>query len=266
MERLKWFVGPNIDLISTLYGSSEAFFGIPMDDKQDDNMTYGCLVGMTFLEFIPESEIALQNPRTLRIHQLEVGERYEVVATSPIGLCRYRMGDVVQIVDFYQEAPVFKFCTRIKGTLDLRGEKTSEDIMIAAMKGAVSKWQSDSQLTLTEFTTTEGESLAKACADFKESFLYYAIFVEIDGLEHQPDEEQVEIFDEILKSLSYPYKSFRDKQGIGFPKIVAVRSGSFEELKRFILDRNSAVSNQYKTPKYQTNPELIRFLLDRSIQ
>ena len=44
--------------------------------------------------------------------QLEVGGVYELVLTTRMGLYRYRIGDVVRIVKFRGQCPVYEFMYR----------------------------------------------------------------------------------------------------------------------------------------------------------
>jgi len=41
--------------------------------------------------------------------KVELGELYEMVYTSQTGLYRYRTGDIVKIVDFFHQTPVYEF-------------------------------------------------------------------------------------------------------------------------------------------------------------
>ena len=37
---------------------------------------------------------------------------YEMVYTSPTGLYRYRTGDIIRIVDFFNQTPIYEFVYR----------------------------------------------------------------------------------------------------------------------------------------------------------
>ena len=41
--------------------------------------------------------------------KVQLGEMYEMIYTSQAGLYRYRSGDVVKIVDFFHQSPVYEF-------------------------------------------------------------------------------------------------------------------------------------------------------------
>ena len=47
-----------------------------------------------------------ENPDTLLMDEVEVGKRYEIVLTTTLGLYRYRLGDVIEIVGFHERCPV----------------------------------------------------------------------------------------------------------------------------------------------------------------
>ena len=50
--------------------------------------------------------------KTLLASELRVGDEYELVVTNRAGMFRFRMGDVVRVVDFYNSAPVVEFLYR----------------------------------------------------------------------------------------------------------------------------------------------------------
>ena len=48
-----------------------------------------------------------ESPHTLLMDEVEVGQRYEIAITTTSGFYRYRLGDVVEVVDFIEFCPVF---------------------------------------------------------------------------------------------------------------------------------------------------------------
>lgn len=72
------------------------------------------------LEFIPEA-----GGRALGVHEIRVGETYEVLLTTSGGLYRYRLQDLVSVDGWYQGTPILSFRGRIDRTSDLVGEKLS---------------------------------------------------------------------------------------------------------------------------------------------
>ena len=215
-ERVQWYVGENVQLFSPYYGASEGAFGWNMD-IDCENGIYTLLPTSTFLEFIPESEIAKENPTTLFIDQVLPNRRYELVTTNTVGFYRYRMGDLIEVVKFHNSTPVIKFIGRVGSILDLRGEKTSEDMILEALNRSVPHWGNHK---LVDYTTSESVSLAKASGTRTTTGLYYVLFVELDGKPTTLTEEEIKVFDEHLSEISYPYKSFRVKESIAFPQVL----------------------------------------------
>ena len=41
--------------------------------------------------------------------KVQLEEMYEMVYTSQTGLYRYRTGDIIKIVDFFRQSPVYEF-------------------------------------------------------------------------------------------------------------------------------------------------------------
>jgi hypothetical protein len=67
-------------------------------------------------------------------HELNQGASYGVVLTTGGGLYRYRLGDLVEVVGFSNQAPILKFCGKSERTSDLVGEKLSEPFVRGAIE------------------------------------------------------------------------------------------------------------------------------------
>ena len=71
--------------------------------------TYVLVPRAMFFEFIP---IELADSEIVFADQVEVGKSYEVIITTVSGLYRYRLGDVVKVVGFYNSTPLIEFLYR----------------------------------------------------------------------------------------------------------------------------------------------------------
>ncbi|MHC5211442.1 MAG: GH3 auxin-responsive promoter family protein [Planctomycetota bacterium] len=69
-------------------------------------------------------------------HELEAGQRYEVVLTTAGGLYRYRLHDEIQVVDFDDRCPMLRFTGRSDQVSDLVGEKLAEPHVRAILERA----------------------------------------------------------------------------------------------------------------------------------
>ena len=71
--------------------------------------TYVLVPRAMFFEFIP---IEIGDSGILFADQVEVGKSYEVIITTVSGLYRYRLGDVVKVVGFFNNTPLLEFLYR----------------------------------------------------------------------------------------------------------------------------------------------------------
>ena len=210
----------------------------------------------TFYEFW-----SLDDEKTYLMDELKTGQRYEVVLTSDTcGFYRYRIGDIIEVKGHFNQTPIFEFRARMGSLLDLRGEKTSEDMVFNALKDCVANhWKNATRLI--DFTSTDCFQMRKVNKDI-ESGMFYIIFVEIDGIDQPLTDSEQEEFDlSLRKHAQNNYDMHRRAQNLKQPKVIAVKHGAFEAMKQWSLSRHGAVSNQYKTPKYLKNEEPIEFIL-----
>jgi len=94
--REAWSGSAGEDLPNRLevYPASEAFVAM-QDTPGDPGLRLGVDTGV-YYEFVPLSEIESDDARAFAAHEVETGERYVVVLSTPGGLWRYILGDVVE--------------------------------------------------------------------------------------------------------------------------------------------------------------------------
>ena len=81
-------------------------------------------VNSHFLEFIPlEEDLSCRSVTPLLATELRPGERYSVVLTTSGGLYRYRLRDMIEVVDFFRKCPLVRFIGKEAAILDMFGEK-----------------------------------------------------------------------------------------------------------------------------------------------
>ena len=81
-------------------------------------------------------EFLLEDERVVLAHELEVGQTAEVVLSTSSGLLRYRLGDRVEVVGEYGDAPCLRFVGRSGCVSDLVGEKVSAGRVAAVFHDA----------------------------------------------------------------------------------------------------------------------------------
>ncbi|MDN8705136.1 GH3 auxin-responsive promoter family protein, partial [Staphylococcus aureus] len=59
-------------------------------------------------------------------NEVKPGERYRILLTNYSGFYRYDIGDVVEVLGFYEQTPLIVFRYRRGGLLSSTSEKTTE--------------------------------------------------------------------------------------------------------------------------------------------
>ena len=115
------------------YLSSEASVTLPTEDE-------GCrgipALDANYYEFIPESEIESGNPSVLGVEELKDGESYYILLTSPNGLYRYDINDVVRVAGYHNRTPLLEFMRKGRDMTNLEGEKLHVSQLIQAVEAA----------------------------------------------------------------------------------------------------------------------------------
>ena len=78
-------------------------------------------------------EFEAEDGRILRLHELETGQRYEIIISQKGGLLRYRMGDFVRVAGSYLGSPLLDFEGRSNAVVDLVGEKLHEGFVASCL-------------------------------------------------------------------------------------------------------------------------------------
>ena len=110
-----------------VYASSEGLLGIANGLNRGDE--YILVPEACFFEFIPLDENEKNRSPVKDISNVLCGNRYEIVITNLSGFYRYLLGDVVEIVGFYGESPIVRYCYRNNQFINLAGEKTNTEQM-----------------------------------------------------------------------------------------------------------------------------------------
>lgn len=101
------------------YNASEGFFGI-QDQKDSEEMLLMLDYGI-FYEFIPMDELENENPRAIRLDEVELEKNYAMVISTNAGLWRYNIGDTIK---FTSRSPYrIKISGRTKHFINAFGEE-----------------------------------------------------------------------------------------------------------------------------------------------
>lgn len=219
------------------YLSSEARCSIVMDDSGPDGVL---AIQSNFYEFIPKEDAHKEKKRLLLCDQLEKGKEYFIIVTTPGGLCRYDIDDIVRVTGFMNKTPRIEFVQKGVHAASIAGEKLYEAHVNNAVSGALARIGSSAEF----FTATV--DLGKPPR--------YAILIE---MKTKPPQAQLhELLRLIEKGLSLQNKEYADRQDAGLlgPAVLKIlRNGEHE---RFMAKRirDGAHDSQFKLPELSSDP------------
>lgn len=133
----------DIPIYFNSYAASEALMAVAVELEKE---AYVMVPENGFFEFIPvDSEDETQ---TLNMDELEEGKEYEIIITNLSGFYRYKLGDVIEVIDHFGDIPVIKFKYRKNQMINLAGEKTNE----AALAWTIKALEEESGVPITDYS------------------------------------------------------------------------------------------------------------------
>ncbi|MCX5665867.1 MAG: GH3 auxin-responsive promoter family protein [Candidatus Omnitrophica bacterium] len=212
--------------------STEARASIPMGDSGAGGVL---AISTNFYEFIPKEDMAKRQKRFLLCDELEKGREYFIIVTTPGGLYRYNIDDIVTVRGFFNNTPMIEFVQKGLNAVSIMGEKLYESQLNEAVNRAVEK----NKLLLEFFC---------ACAQ-SDKPPRYAFLVEFDGIVSSEGKRGLlKSIEEELKLENAEYKYVRDAQLLDSPILKVVKHGEFERYraKRVMEGANDS---QFKVPE-----------------
>ena len=220
------------------YMASEAQMTLPISDEGSAGIL---AINENFYEFIPESEIGSPAPTTLTCAEIEKGASYYLVLTTPAGLYRYDINDIVRVSGFYNQTPLIEFVCKGRDVTNITGEKLHVNHVIQAMAQA----QNAARMAVQHF---------RACADVEKS--RYSFFVELDGV--MPTQERlVQLLHELdasLRVLNVEYAQKRESRRLDAPVLCVMKSGWFQRKANAVLQPGTR-DVQFKAQLLSSIPE-----------
>lgn len=177
-----------------------------------------------FFEFKP---LAATN-NTYLSHELEIGQSYEIILTTNGGLYRYNTHDVVEIVDYYKQAPLFNFKGR-NLVMDFVGEKINELQLLSLINHLKNKFELHSSFLMC---APEKKLNQKLC---------YVIFIQSAHPPHQIQQFVSELEAALIKNYHYCY---------------ARRLGQLDSVQAYKISAQQKPNEIYLKRHYDTGKQL----------
>ena len=283
VPRLKAWLGDSVIIFSPFMLGSEGFYGLNYSPGVHESLYHPSLM-LTYFEFIEEQEITSLNPKTLGIEELHVGGRYEMVITNN-GLYRYRVGDVIEIKALDIKMPLFDMCYRLGSVINMVGEKTSEDHLVAVLqkmeeelvlrdevderKCEGSDLKAKEKLSSTIQKETQFIDFTMS-VDMAGAAPRYIVYVELEESAFGPCVRRStahtwssEKFDRLLRLANDQYGVFRDQGRLLEAQVKIVSAGLLKSLCDLAIARGTA-EVQFKVPRLLTT-EVQRNLMEGKV-
>jgi hypothetical protein len=238
----KFFPGDQVKYYET-YNASEGFFAL--QDQQDSDEMLLALDNGVYYEFIPAEEFENENPKTLRLDEVELTKNYALLISTNAGLWRYKIGDTVR---FTSLSPFrIKITGRTKHFINAFGE----ELVIENAESAMTKACKQTGATINNFTA--------APVFFSEKNKAAHEWV-IEFVTPPNDlEEFVTILDNTLREINSDYDAKRYKDlALQRPIVHTAAEGTFYNW----LKKKGRVGAQIKVPRLSNNRDYIDEILE----
>jgi len=212
--------------------STEARSSIPMNDHGAEGVL---AINANFYEFVPRGEMGREEKRFLLCDQLEKGKEYYLIATTPGGLYRYNIDDIIVVDGFFNSTPVIEFVQKGLNAVSITGEKLYESQLNEAINRAAERHD-----LVIEFFS--------ACPEFGTPSRY--IFL-VEFNEDPPAEKKKALLKSVegeLANLNNEYEYVRKAQLLGPPVLKVVKKGDFERYRAKRISEGIRDS-QFKAPQ-----------------
>ena len=179
-----------------------------------------------------------------------------MAVTSLAGLYRYRVGDVLRVAGFKNQAPMFSFVRRKNVVLSIESDKTDEAELHAAVAGAV-QHLAPFGASLVEYTSYADAATIPG---------HYVLFWELRaGSTAVPASVFEDCCLSVEEALNSVYRQCRAcDRSIGPLEIRVVSEGTFDKLMDYAISRGASI-NQYKAPRCVRAGPVVE-LLDARVQ
>ena len=235
-----------------VYCSAEGTFSIYPELNSDASIL---AIESAFFEFIPQDQWDVEQPQTLLPREVKPGNFYRILMSNYSGFYRYDIGDVVEVVGCYQQAPLIVFRHRRGGLLSSTTEKTTEFHVTQVMQVL----QQEFDLPLEDFCITLSDDMIPAC---------YLVNIELaPGKILENPQQFLDRFDRQLQSIhtSYAVKRINNDQ-IPPPRLRILAPGSFAIVRQRQLDKGIPDS-QLKFPHISEDRNFLAGLqVEREVQ
>jgi sterol desaturase/sphingolipid hydroxylase (fatty acid hydroxylase superfamily) len=153
-----------------------------------------------FFEFVEREKWDRGEPEFLTLDRIRKGVDYYLIVTTPSGLYRYFINDLVRVMGFLHKTPLLKFQQKGKGVTNITGEKLYEAQVLAAVRAVLAEMGRAARFVMM-------------LAD--EEAQRYRLYIEADADPKWSAAQLANAVDERLAALNIEYQAKRESGRLG---------------------------------------------------
>lgn len=212
--------------------STEARSSIPITDEGAGGVL---AIQTNFYEFIPKENIDNFTRMPLMCDELEKGREYFIIVSTPGGLYRYNIDDVIKVDGFFNNTPVIEFVQKGLNVVSLAGEKLYEVQVNEALQNVNKRLK----LIIKFFCMVVDMG----------SIPRYAFLAEFgDEIPSDKITEFAKMMESELRKQNREYDYVRQAQLLKNPVLKIVKKGEYERFRAKKISEG-AHDSQFKTPE-----------------
>ena len=215
-----------------------------MQDQQGSDEMLLALDNGVYYEFIPAEEFEKENPKTLRLDEVELNKNYALLISTNAGLWRYKIGDTIRFTS------LLPFRIKITGRTKHFINAFGEELVIENAESAMTKACLATKATIKNFTAAPVffSENSKAAHEWVIEFI-----TPPNSLE-----EFTKILDNTLREVNSDYDAKRYKDlALQCPLVLIAPEGTFYNW----LKKKGKVGAQNKVPRLSNTREYIEEIL-----
>ena len=201
------------------YLSSEMRGTITVNPETNDGLP---TIHENFFEFVLKEDWEQEKSNFITVDQLEMEKEYYLFVTTPTGLYRYNMNDIVYVTGKFRNTPTFKFLQKGKGVTNITGEKLYENQVIVAM----SRMEADLKINIRFYLMLANENDSR-----------YELYMELTSDMHMDIPTVTTFLDNAIQEENIEYKTKRSSVRLKPLEIYQLKQGAFELYKKYYLDQ-----------------------------
>ncbi len=170
-----------------------------------------------FFEFVEKERWDRGEPEFLTLGSLRKGPDYYVIVTTPSGLYRYFINDLVRVSGFFRRMPLLKFMQKGKGVTSITGEKLYEAQVLAAVSRVLGAFG-----RTPRFVMMLADEVARS----------YRLYVETDAGDKPAAHRLAELVDAQLRSTNIEFDAKRESGRLGALEAAWLAPGTEQAYKQ----------------------------------